>query len=75
MKEHIGKAVQSGLAGGILSCVVSGLLNLFILPFPSNVLSNAISHSIGGFISGFFSGLIGVLIFAYQHERQRKQDN
>ena len=71
MKKNYNQALQSGLAGGLLSCVVAGLLNYYFIPFPKNILGNAIGHSIGGFFSGFMSGFIGVLIYVYQHTHQR----
>ena len=40
MNHKISEALKSGLIGGTLGGVVSGLLNFFVCPFPKNVMDN-----------------------------------
>jgi hypothetical protein len=69
MKRKIGGALISGIFGGMLCSIISGLLNYFVFPFPKSVMDNIMGHSIGGFFCGFFAGFIGVLMHIKFHER------
>ncbi len=75
MKEKIIGALTSGLFGGILCSIISGLLNYFVFPFPKTTLDNVMGHTIGGFFCGFFAGLIGVLMHIRFHNKKKTSGN
>jgi uncharacterized membrane protein YeaQ/YmgE (transglycosylase-associated protein family) len=63
--------LKNGLIGGVLSGIISALLNYSILPFPQSIQDNAIGHGFSGFFSGLISAVIAVLIYI-RHLQQRK---
>ena len=71
MNHKISEALKSGFIGCTFGGVVSGLLNYFICPLPTNLMDNVIGHSIGGFFCGFFAGLVGVLMYTKASRRSQ----
>jgi uncharacterized membrane protein len=74
VKTVIGEAVKNGLIGGVLSGIISALLNYYLLPFPNTAFDNAMGHGFGGFFCGLISCVIGILIYASQHNAQKSQE-
>ena len=72
MKTKIKKAVKTGLIGGLLSLVISALLNYYVFPMPISVLDNTIGHGIGGFFCGFISAFFGVLVILIELKSDEK---
>lgn len=62
---------KGGMLAGVMSAIVSGLLNYYLLPIPSTPLDNMIGHGIGGFFTGFISAFIGVFIYIQTHRSSK----
>jgi len=58
--------IKQGLLGAVMGCIMSFLLNYFIISMPHPVFANAAGNGISGLISGFMGGFIG--IFAYKDQ-------
>lgn len=57
------ESLKGGWLAGIMSAIISGLLNHYLLPKPDSPWAN----TIGGFFTGFISAFIGVLIYIQTH--------
>lgn len=65
--NQFSESFKGGLLAGIMSAIISGLLNHYLLPMPNSPWANTIGHSIGGFFTGFISAFIGILIYIQTH--------
>lgn len=70
MGPSVIEPVKSAIAGGIIGCLMCGLMNHYVVPFPETVIDNTINNGIGGLITGLIAGFMGV--YMYMRKEQRK---
>ncbi|MBN2520517.1 MAG: hypothetical protein JXB17_08435 [Bacteroidales bacterium] len=56
------ETLKISLFGGIISAIISGILNYYVIPVPDSIVGSIIGHSIGGFCCAFISSCIGILL-------------
>ncbi len=68
MSRSIRDPMIAGIAGGVISAVISGILTAYLIPFPESTVDNVVGHCMTGFICAFAGGFVGVLV----HQRQSR---
>ena len=67
--------IKQGLLGAVMGCIMSFLLNYFIISMPHPVFANAAGNGISGLISGFMGGFIGIFAYKAQGKKPNSKDD
>ena len=67
--------IKQGIIGTIMECIMSFLLNYFIISMPYTVFANAAGNGISGLISGFMGGFIGIFAYKAQGKKSNSKDD